>query len=188
MKQLYNEYKTESYNNRTKCIFQVKMCCNKPLQAQAKLVGSISLIVSIFVVIFLQMTLFLCSSNDGFHSKDGHTILYHKKADFSNKPTKSCNIRLDKKYEYNYVIVISISTIFLVIFDIPSSMLLLWGSKLKLRSYIIPWLIVNGFKAMIIIPVFVVIAWCVHMHVQDNIAFYSQAINRNKNITRFHHR
>ena len=164
------------------------MCCNKPLQAQAKLVGSISLIVSILVVMFLQMTLFFCSSNDGSHSNNDHRILNHNDSNFSKQPSKNCKIRLDKKHEYNYAIVISVTTIFLVIFDIPSSMLLLWGSKLKLKSYIIPWVIVNGFKAIIIIPGFVVIAWCVHVHIQDNINFYSQAINKNRNTRRFHHR
>lgn len=159
------------------------MCCNKPLQAQAKLVGSISLIVSIFVVIFLQITLLFCSSTDDFQ-----ILVKVNKTYFSDLPSKSCNIRLDLKHEYNYAIVISVTTIFLVIFDIPSSMLLLWGSKLKLKSYIIPWVLVNGFKTVIIIPGFAVIAWCVHVHIQDNINFYSQAINRSENTNSFHHR
>ena len=156
------------------------MCCNEPLQKQAKLVGSISLTVSIIVVIFLQVTLFVCSSN-----WDGNVNYDNNRTVDSNQQMKNCNIRLDKKHEYNYAIVISVATIFLVVIDIPSSMLLLWGSKLKLKSYIVPWVIVNGFKAIIIIPAFAVIAWCIHIHVQDNIEFYSQRIGQNNQSMRF---
>ena len=159
------------------------MCCNKPLQVQAKLVGSLSLIVSILVVIFLQITLFVCSSN-----QDAHMPYHDNRTDGFNQQIKSCNIRLDMKHEYNYAIVISVTTIFLVVVDVPSNMLLLWGSKLKLKSYIIPWVIVNGFKAVIIIPAFAVIAWCIHIHIQDNIDFYSHKIGRQSHTTRFYNR
>ena len=158
------------------------MCCHKPLQVQATLVGSISLIVSTLVVIFLQMALFFCSSYDENISH------YNSSTNISNPLMKSCNIRLDKKHEYNYAIVISVTTIFLVVVDLPSSMLLFWGSKLKLKSYIIPWVIVNGFKTVIIIPGFVVIAWCVHIHIQDNINFYSRAIYPNNRTRIYYHR
>ena len=159
------------------------MCCNKPLQVQAKLVGSLSLIVSILVVIFLQITLFVCSSNH-----DVRTSNHNNRTDDSNQQINNCNIRLDMKHEYNYAIVISVTTIFLVVVDVPSNMLLLWGSKLKLKSYIIPWVIVNGFKAVIIVPAFAVIAWCVHIHIQDNIDFYSHKIGRRNHTTRFYNR
>ena len=127
------------------------MCLNTTRQEQTKMIGVITIIVSIMLIVFIQFSLLHCLSNDRLKNR--------QKNDSATQET-NCYIRLDKKHEMSYRSILFSVMIFLVGIDIPSGMLLIWGAMLKLKTNVFPWLCVNIVKMMIIVVFFVV--WSIH--------------------------
>ena len=61
----------------------------------------------------------------------------------------SYNAEFNESFECPYIVPIAITTTFLLLVDIPTSMLLLIGTNLRLKYYLIPWLIIMAFKMII---------------------------------------
>ena len=123
------------------------MCLTSSRQKQAKMIGVLTIIVSIMLIVFIQFSLLHCLSNDRLNRRQKNA---------STTKATNCYIRLDKKHEMSYRSISFLVMIFLVGIDIPSGMLLIWGAMLKLRTKLIPWLFVNVVKMMFIV-VFVVV-------------------------------
>ena len=94
----------------------VKMCLDTSRQRQTKMVGVITICGSITLIVSIQFILLHCLKSERLKVEEMH-----------------CNIRLDMKHEISYRNVSFLMMIFLVGVDIPSSMLLIWGSILKLK-------------------------------------------------------
>ena len=127
------------------------MCLDTSRQKQTKMVGVITICGSITLIVSIQFILLHCLKSERLKVRPQNS---------SAIKGMHCNIRLDTKHEISYRNVSFLMMIFLVGVDIPSSMLLIWGSILKLRSYLLPWILVNATK-MIIIVVSVVV-WSIH--------------------------
>ena len=141
------------------------MCCGKSLQRQAHLVAIITFTFTVFLVILGQLILIKCSSS----SLQGNQSV----SNLDLKSSIDCNTALDDDHEISHTIVVSIITIFAVLFDIPSSMLLLIGTQLKLRYNLIPWLLFNALKMIIYVIVICIVAWCTYVSVFDSIPMRS---------------
>ena len=112
------------------------MCWERSLQNRAQLIAIMTLAGSIFLVIIGQLSSILCSYLPWHVNKSGSELdLKH-----------DCNVVVSKGYEFSYNIMVSVLTIFVVLVDIPSSMLLLMGTNMKLKYNLIPWLVVDAFK------------------------------------------
>ena len=135
------------------------MCCNQPLQAQARLIGIATLATSIVLVIFAQSALVFCSS--GENSSDSEV-----------DSTPRCDVKLNKNYNMSHTVVLSSITIFLVVLDIPSSMILLLGTKVKLKYHLVPWLFTNAYKMIAIVFSFCLTVWCVYVKIKGEIKFH----------------
>ena len=127
------------------------MFLNTNRQKQTKMVGVITICGSITLIVSIQFMLLHCLSRER---------LIKQRNNASTMNIKNCNIRLDKTHQISFRAISFTMMIFLVGVDIPSSMLLIWGSILKLRTYVVPWLCLNAFK-MFIIVIFVVV-WSIH--------------------------
>ena len=129
----------------------VKMCLYTSRQRQTKIVGVITICGSITLIVSIQFILLHCLKSERLKVQPQNTSAVEE---------MHCNIRLDMKHEISYRNVSFLMMIFLVGVDIPSSMLLIWGSILKLKTYLFPWLVVNGTKMIII--VISVVVWSIH--------------------------
>ena len=127
------------------------MWMNTNRQKQTKMIGVVAICVSITLIVSIQFMLLHCLSRER---------LIKQRNDSSKLQNKNCNIRLDKTHQISFRTILFTMMIFLVGIDIPSSMLLIWGAILRLRTYLVPWLCVNAFK-MLIIVIFLVI-WSIH--------------------------
>ena len=117
------------------------MFWGKPLQFQVKHIGILTLVCAAILVLLVQMLLVVCSNSKEVEKHGNKT---------ESMPRRNCIIKLDHKRELPYSYIASSITIFLVILDIPSSVVLLVGTSRKLRNHILPWLIINGFKMVLI--------------------------------------
>ena len=115
------------------------------------MIGVITICGSLTLIVSIQFMLLYCLSSDRLIKQRNNT---------STVKDKHCNVQLDGKHQISYRSLTFILMIFLVGIDIPSSMLLIWGSILKLRTYMAPWLCVNAIKMFIIVILAVV--WSIH--------------------------
>ena len=127
------------------------MCLDTSRQKQTKIVGVITICGSITLIVSIQFILLHCLQSE--------RLKYRPQNSSADKGIH-CNLRLDTKHEISYRNVSFLMMIFLVGVDIPSSMLLIWGSILKLKTYLFPWLCVNASKMIII--VISVVVWSIH--------------------------
>ena len=139
------------------------MFWGKPLQFQVKHIGILTLVCAAILVLLVQMLLVVCSNSQEVEKHGNKT---------ESMPRRNCIIKLDHKRELPYSYIASSITIFLVILDIPSSVVLLVGTSRKLRNHILPWLIINGFKMVLITVVICIMVWCTYVHVEGGIQFY----------------
>ena len=139
------------------------MFWGKPLQFQVKHIGILTLVCAAILVLLVQMLLVVCSNSQEVEKHVNET---------ESIPRRNCIIKLDHKRELPYSYIASSITIFLVILDIPSSVVLLVGTSRKLRNHILPWLIINGFKMVLITVAICIIVWCTYVHVEGGIQFY----------------
>ena len=139
------------------------MFWGKPLQFQVKHIGILTLVCAAILVLLVQMLLVVCSNSQEVEKHVNKT---------ESIPRRNCIIKLDHKRELPYSYIASSITIFLVILDIPSSVVLLVGTSRKLRNHILPWLIINGFKMVLITVLICIMVWCTYVHVEGGIQFY----------------
>ena len=139
------------------------MFWGKPLQFQVKHIGILTLVCAAILVLLVQMLLVVCSNSQEVEKHGNKT---------ESMPRRNCIIKLDHKRELPYSYIASSITIFLVILDIPSSVVLLVGTSRKLRNHILPWLIINGFKMVLITVLICIMVWCTYVHVEGGIQFY----------------
>ena len=139
------------------------MFWGKPLQFQVKHIGILTLVCAAILVLLIQMLLVVCSNSQEVEKHVNET---------ESMQRRNCIIKLDHKRELPYSYIASSITIFLVILDIPSSVVLLVGTSRKLRNHILPWLIINGFKMVLITVVICIMVWCTYVHVEGGIQFY----------------
>ena len=140
------------------------MFWGKPLQLQVKHIGILTLVCAAILVLLVQMLLVVCS--------DSQEVEKHVNNETESMPRRNCIIKIDHKRELPYSYIASSVTIFLVIIDIPSSVVLLVGTRKKLRNHILPWLVINAFKMILIIVAICIIVWCTYVHVEGGIQFY----------------
>ena len=140
------------------------MFWGKPLQFQVKHIGILTLVCAAILVLLVQMLLVVCS--------DSQEVEKHVNNETESMPRRNCIIKIDHKRELPYSYIASSVTIFLVIIDIPSSVVLLVGTRKKLRNHILPWLVINAFKMILIIVAICIIVWCTYVHVEGGIQFY----------------
>ena len=140
------------------------MFWGKPLQFQVKHIGILTLVCAAILVLLVQMLLVVCS--------DSQEVEKHVNNETESMPRRNCIIKIDHKRELPYSYIASSVTIFLVIIDIPSSVVLLVGTRKKLRNHILPWLVINGFKMILISVAICIIVWCTYVHVEGGIQFY----------------
>ena len=140
------------------------MFWGKPLQFQVKHIGILTLVCAAILVLLVQMILVVCS--------DSQEVEKHVNNETESMPRRNCIIKIDHKRELPYSYIASSVTIFLVIIDIPSSVVLLVGTRKKLRNHILPWLVINAFKMILIIVAICIIVWCTYVHVEGGIQFY----------------
>ena len=141
------------------------MCCDKALHVKVRLIGMGTLIGSLVAIVFMQSMLVFCNSVTS-QDKIKEFELHKNKSRTSN-----CNIKLDHKHEYSHTGPISATTIFLVILDIPISAVLLIGTSLKLKYNLVPWLVLNALKMIIIVIVFCVVVWCSYLNITGSVRF-----------------
>ena len=141
------------------------MLWGKPLQVKVKNIGTLSLATATVLVILVQTLLLFCTF------ADSEQVSKYENGTQS-KPDTNCNIKFDHKHQLPFSYITSIMTIFLVIFDIPSSVVLLIGTSRKLSKNIIPWLFVNGIKMIISIVAICVIVWGAYANIAGGIQFY----------------
>lgn len=139
------------------------MFWGKPLQFQVKHIGILTLVCAAILVLLVQMLLVVCSDSQEVEKHVNET---------ESRPRRNCIIRLDHKRELPYSYIASSITIFLVILDIPSSAVLLVGTSRKLRNHILPWLVINGFKMVLVTVAICIMVWCTYVHVEGGIQFY----------------
>ena len=141
------------------------MFWGKPLQVKVKNIGILSLAKATVLAIFVQTLLLFCTS-----SNSEQVSKYENGT--KSKPDMNCNIEFDHKHQLPFSYITSIVTIFLVIFDIPSSVALLIGTSRKLSKNIVPWLFINGIKMIISIVAICVIVWGAYINIAGGIQFY----------------
>ena len=139
------------------------MFWGKPLQFQVKHIGILTLVCAAILVLLVQMLLVICSNSQEVEKHVNET---------ESTRRRKCIIKLDHKRELPYSYIASSITIFLVILDIPSSVVLLVGTSRKLRNHILPWLVINGFKMVLITVLICIMVWCTYVHVEGGIQFY----------------
>ena len=141
------------------------MFWGKPLQVKVKNIGILSLAKATVLAIFVQTLLLFCTSS---HSEQVATYENGTKS----QPDMNCNIAFDHKHQLPFSYISSIVTVFLVIFDIPSSVALLIGTSRKLSKNIVPWLFIHGIKMVISIIAICVIVWGAYVNIAGGIQFY----------------
>ena len=137
----------------------------KPLQVKVKNIGILSLAKATVLVILVQTLLLFCTS-----SNSEQVAKYENGT--KSKPDMNCNIEFDHKHQLPFSYISSIVTVFLVIFDIPSSVALLIGTSRKLSNNIVPWLFINGIKMIISIVAICVIVWGAYINIAGGIQFF----------------
>lgn len=141
------------------------MFWGKPLQVKVKNIGILTLVCATILVLLVQILLIFCVSSNS--EKDEQ---YENKTE--SKPNSICNVKFDHKHRLPFSHITSVITIFLVIFDIPSSVALLIGANRNLKNNILPWLVMNGFKIILMIVAVCLIVWCTYADIAGGIQFY----------------
>ena len=141
------------------------MFWGKPLQVKVKHIGILTLVCATILVLLLQMLLLFCVS---YNSK----AVEQYENETESRPNMNCNVEFDHKHQLPFSYITSIVTIFLVVFDIPSSVALLIGTSRKLSKHIAPWLFINGIKMIISIVAICVIVWGAYINIAGGIQFY----------------
>ena len=141
------------------------MFWGKPLQIKVKHIGILTLVCATILVLLLQMLLLFCVS---YNSK----AVEQYENETESRPNMNCNVEFDHKHPLPFTHITSVITIFLVIFDIPSSVALLIGANRKLKNSILPWLFINGFKMVLIIVAICLIVYCTCVNIAEGIQFY----------------
>ena len=115
------------------------MCWQQSLQDRAHFIGISTISASILLLIFVQFLLIACSQTPP------------ENIDSRPLPNTSTiyNDEFNESFECPYIVSIAVATTFLLLIDIPTSMLLLIGTHLRLKYYLIPWLIVMALKMLI---------------------------------------
>ena len=141
------------------------MFWGKPLQVKVKHIGILTLTCATILVVLVQMLLLFCVSSNS-------EIVEQYENETESKPNMNCNINFDHKHQLPFSYITSIVTIFLVIFDIPSSVALLIGTSRKQGNNIVPWLFIHGIKMIISIVAICVIVWGAYINIAGGIQFY----------------
>ena len=141
------------------------MFWGKALQIKVKHIGILTLVCATILVLLLQMLLLFCVS---YNSK----AVEQYENETESRPNMNCNVEVDHKHQLPFSHITSVITIFLMIFDIPSSVALLIGANRKLKNSILPWLVINGFKMVLIIFAICLIVWCTCVNIAEGIQFY----------------
>ena len=130
------------------------MCCDKSLQVKVRLIGMGTLSGAFMTIVFVQSMLVFCSYK------------------INESKTFKCTIKLDHQHEYSHTGPISAITVFLVLLDIPASVVLLIGASLHMKYNLVPWLALNGIKMILIVILFSVITWCTYVNLTGVVPKY----------------
>ena len=141
------------------------MFWGKALQIKVKHIGILTLVCATILVLLLQMLLLFCVS---YNSK----AVDQYANETESRPNMNCNVEVDHKHQLPFSHITSVITIFLMIFDIPSSVALLIGANRKLKNSILPWLVINGFKMVLIIFAICLIVWSTCVNIAEGIQFF----------------
>ena len=141
------------------------MFWGKPLQVKVKHIGILTLTCATILVVLVQILLLFCVSSTS-------KVVEQYENETESTPNMNCNINFDHKHQLPFSHITAVVTIFLVIFDIPSSAALLIGANRKLKNNILPWLTINGFKMVLIIVVICLMVWCTYVNIAGGIQFY----------------
>ena len=141
------------------------MFWGKPLQIKVKHIGILTLVCATILLLLLQVLLLFCVS---YNSK----AVEQYENETESRPNMNCNVEFNHNHQLPFSHITSVITIFLMIFDIPSSVALLIGANRKLKNDILPWLVINGFKIIIMIVAICLIVWCTYVDIAGGIRFY----------------
>ena len=131
-----------------------KMCCKQSLQYQTHAIAIYTITSSILMIIIGQFTLLLCPND--INCEPGNDTLHLLN---SQKGKIYCHISLGKQYQYYHGTLTVIVMMFMLLVEIPTSIFLLMGARLRLRYNLIPWLVVTAFKMIFWVVLTCLVVW-----------------------------
>ena len=159
------------------------MCCKQSLQSQTCVVAIYTISSSILMIIIGQFSLLICTNDMNF--ENGNATIHSLN---SQKGKINCHISLDKQYLYSHRTVTVTTMMFMLLVDIPTSILLLIGASLRLRYNLIPWFAVTAFKMVFWVFFTCLVVWCTFKDMLDKINFLSKdTMSDQTNKTLLHH-
>ena len=106
------------------------------------------------MIIIGQFTLLLCPND--INCEPGNDTLHLLN---SQKGKIYCHISLGKQYQYSHGTLTVIAMMFMLLVEIPTSIFLLMGARLRLRYNLIPWLVVTAFKMIFWVVLTCLVVW-----------------------------